>query len=113
MYVTRSEYLGRYRARRTERVEGESKPSALERAAAEGERLRGKARIREVSPSVATFVAYPWVCFGCGSHMRHGDLCAFCGERGRRVVRRREAGPAGLGRGRFAGYWRDGERRRW
>lgn len=113
MYVTRSEHLGRYRATRTGRAEGENKLSALERAAAEGVGPRGKGQIREVSSTGATFLAYPWVCLGCGSHMRHGDLCAFCGERGRRVERRRNSGPAGLGRGRFAGYRRDGERGRW
>ncbi len=51
-----------------------------------GDRSVGRVVVPEVLPQV---VVYPWMCRGCGSQMRHGDLCAFCGRRGQRVVRRR------------------------
>ena len=88
MYVMRREYLGVYRARPDGGSVERSQESHLERVAAEGSGANTRACIREVSSTVPKVVAYPWVCLGCGSHVRHGDVCAFCGDRGRRVVRR-------------------------
>jgi len=90
MYMVRRRYVDLYRGRWGKTTPGAVvESSGLEQVAAEGRGPMARAVIREVSSWVPRVVAYPWVCIGCGSHMRHGDVCAFCGNPGRRVVRRR------------------------
>ena len=88
MYGIRSVYSGRYRAGTGGKSGDGPHATGLEKVAAEANETRARVVVREVGSWVPEVVAYPWVCFGCGSHMRHGDVCAFCGHSGRRVVRR-------------------------
>lgn len=86
--------------------------SGLEERARDQSQVTAKAVVREVDSGQSRVVAYPWVCCGCGSHMRHGDVCAFCGSWGRRVVRRQGSVAHRADRGPFVGYGRTAERGR-
>jgi len=107
MYGVRRRYVDLYRGRRESVTESAVEPSGLERVAAETRGLR--VVVREVEAGMPEVVAYPWVCFACGSHMRHGDVCAFCGNPGRRVVQRRGSGAASTGQRGFANDGRSGQ----
>lgn len=88
MYGIRSVYSGRYRAGTGGKSAEGAQASGLEKVAAEAQETKARVVVREVGSWMPEVMVYPWVCFGCGSHMRHGDVCAFCGRGGRRVVRR-------------------------